>query len=57
MKEFIRHLMDVLFPDPRQKRCPHCGGGQCLKLCMLLGDPLRPASSPDDEPEEEDPRS
>jgi hypothetical protein len=53
LKEILRHLLDVLFPDPRKKYCPHCGGGQCLKLCMILGDPSHSSSFWEEPGEEE----
>ena len=51
MKEFIKHLLDVFFPDPKDKPCPHCGGGKCLNLCGILGeqaDQGRPAGEEPD---------
>jgi hypothetical protein len=53
LNEVIRHLLDVLFPDPKKKYCPHCGGGQCLKLCMILGNPSRSSSACKEAEEEE----
>jgi hypothetical protein len=38
MKTFFRHLLDVLFPDPKKKHCPHCGGGKCFGLCGIQGE-------------------
>ena len=37
MQEFFKHLRDVLFPDPKNKRCPHCGGSKCFGLCGVIG--------------------
>ena len=38
IQSFFRDLLDVLFPDPQKKNCPHCGGGKCLSLCGILGE-------------------
>jgi len=54
MKDFLLHLLDVFFPDPRRTDCPHCGGGRCLKLCMLLGNPLKAPSPREDAEDEEE---
>jgi hypothetical protein len=38
VKKFFRHVLDVLFPDPKTKHCPHCGGGKCFGLCGIQGE-------------------
>ena len=51
MKEFIKHLSDVFFPDPKDKPCPHCGGGKCLNLCGILGDKAEQGSPAGEAPD------
>ena len=38
LKEFFKLLRDALFPAPRKKKCPYCGGGRCFGLCGLVDD-------------------
>ena len=52
MKEFIKHLLDVFFPDPKNKSCPHCGGGKCMRLCGILGEQTEQWNPADEEPDE-----
>jgi hypothetical protein len=48
MKEFFKNLLDVLFPDPKKKNCPYCGGGKCFGLCGMQGDEdQQPANNAD----------
>ncbi|SBV91987.1 hypothetical protein KL86DPRO_10284 [uncultured delta proteobacterium] len=35
MKDFFRHLNDILFPPPKRNTCPHCGGGRCYGMCSV----------------------
>lgn len=35
MKDFFKHLNDVLFPPPKRNTCPHCGGGKCFGMCSV----------------------
>ena len=52
MKELIKHLLDVFFPDPKDKPCPHCGGGKCLNLCGILGEQAEQGTLADGETDE-----
>ena len=54
MKEFIKDILDVFFPDPKNKPCPHCGGGQCLNLCGILGDQAKQEAPAAAGPEEKE---
>ena len=38
MQEFFKHLRDMLFPAPKKKICPYCGGGKCFGLCGMISE-------------------
>jgi len=35
VKDFFKLLLEILFPDPKKKNCPHCGGSKCFGLCGM----------------------
>ena len=46
MKEFFKHLLDVLFAFPPKKNCPYCGAGKCFGLCGMSDGPTAGRTEP-----------
>ena len=44
MKIFFKQLLEVVFPDPKKKNCPYCGGGKCFGMCAEAGGRIRSLS-------------